>query len=185
MEVNREFRRGCRQKRAPWGLSLRGSDYGAGARECEDRMGGARLSSGSHRPLMWRCCVHCNRSEKVGGEGGVEEVPLSPEGPASPKQAGRSAGRSQGPPSSASDGPGRPVRPSPPQPLVQRRWAAPRQVPAGGSPVLSPALPARHRHRESGTLHRGGNTDGEGLEVKDAPAASVCGTRGRIPCLPV
>lgn len=62
-------------------------------------MGGARLSSGSHRPLMWVCCVHCNRSEdeKVGGEGGVEEVPLSPEGPASPKQAGRSAGRSQGP----------------------------------------------------------------------------------------
>lgn len=63
-------------------------------------MGGARLSSGSHRPLMWVCCVHCNRSEeeKVGGEGGVEEVPgPSPEGPASPKQAGRSAGRSQGP----------------------------------------------------------------------------------------
>lgn len=56
-------------------------------------MGGARLSSWSHRPLMWRCCVHCNRSEdeKVGGEGGVEE------GPASPKQAARSAGRSQGP----------------------------------------------------------------------------------------
>lgn len=50
--------------------------------------------------------------------------------------------------------------------------------------MLSPALPARHPERAA-PCTGGGSTDGEGLEVKDAPAASVCGTRGRIPCLPV